>query len=100
MGLNDNFWPMGMKINETEKAALVKPFGVDEIKGVVMEMKVNSAPGPNGFMAIFFQKFWDTIQGELLSMFQDFWKGHLYIKRLKFGVITLVPKVREANCIK
>jgi hypothetical protein len=79
---------------------LVKPFGVDEIKGVVMEVKVNSAPGPNGFMAIFFQKFWDTIQGELLSMFQDFWEGHLDIKRLNFGVITLVPKVKEANCIK
>jgi hypothetical protein len=91
---------MGMKINETEKATLVKPFGVDEIKGVVMEVKVNSAPGPNGFMAIFFQKFWDTIQGELLSMFQDFWEGHLDIKRLNFGVITLVPKVKEANCIK
>jgi hypothetical protein len=33
MGLNDIFWPMEMKLNETEKAALVKPFGVDEIKG-------------------------------------------------------------------
>jgi hypothetical protein len=100
MGLNDIFWPMEMKLNETEKAALVKPFGVDEIKGVVMEMKVNSAPGPNGFTTIFFQKFWDTIQGDFLSMFQDFWEGHLDIKRLNFEVITLVPKVKEANCIK
>jgi hypothetical protein len=47
-----------------------------------------------------FQKFWDTIQGEFLSMFQDFLEGHLDIKRLNFGVITLVPKVKEANCIK
>jgi hypothetical protein len=100
MGLNDIFWPMEMKLNETEKAALVKPFGVDEIKGVVMEMKVNLAPGPNGFTTIFFQKFWDTIQGDFLSMFQDFWEGHLDIKRLNFEVITLVPKVKEANCIK
>jgi hypothetical protein len=100
MGLNDIFWPMEMKLNETEKAALVKPFGVDEIKGVVMEMKVNLAPGPNGFTTIFFPKFWDTIQGDFLSMFQDFWEGHLDIKRLNFEVITLVPKVKEANCIK
>jgi hypothetical protein len=33
-------------------------------------------------------------------MFQDFLEGHLDIKRLNFGVITLVPKVKEANCIK
>jgi hypothetical protein len=33
-------------------------------------------------------------------MFQDFHKGVLDIKRLNFGVITLVPKLKEANTIK
>lgn len=33
-------------------------------------------------------------------MFQDFWKGHLDIKRLNYGMITLVPKLKEANTIK
>lgn len=33
-------------------------------------------------------------------MFQDFWKGELDIKRLNYGVITLVPKVKDASCIK
>jgi hypothetical protein len=33
-------------------------------------------------------------------MFRDFHKGDLDIKRLNYGVITLVPKVQEANTIK
>jgi mannosylglycoprotein endo-beta-mannosidase len=33
-------------------------------------------------------------------MFIDFHKGALDIKRLNFGVITLVPKVQDANNIK
>lgn len=33
-------------------------------------------------------------------MFQDFWKGHLDIKRFNYGVITLVPKLKETNTIK
>lgn len=33
-------------------------------------------------------------------MFQDFHRGSLDIKRLNFGVITLVPKLKKANTIK
>lgn len=98
--LNNNFWPAEMKLTKTEKEVLIKPFGVEEVKGVVMEMKVNSAPGPNGFSVTFFQKFWDITQGDLMCMFQDFWEGQLDIKRLNFGVITLVPKIKDANNIK
>jgi len=33
-------------------------------------------------------------------MFDDFHKGNMDIKRLNYGIITLVPKVKEANNIK
>lgn len=33
-------------------------------------------------------------------MFQDFWENKLDIKRLNYGVITLVPKLKDANTIK
>lgn len=35
-----------------------------------------------------------------MCMFQDFEKGLLDIKRLNFRVITLVPKIKEANNVK
>ena len=40
------------------------------------------------------------IKGDLLAMFDDFYKRELDIKRLNYGVITLVPKVKEANNIR
>lgn len=61
MHLKENFCPSHMQLNESEKIDLVKLFGMDDVKGVVMDMKVNTAPGLNGFSTFFFQKFWDTI---------------------------------------
>lgn len=40
------------------------------------------------------------MKGDYTSLFDDLHKGVLDIKRLNYGVITLVPKVKEANCIK
>jgi hypothetical protein len=37
---------------------------------------------------------------EILNMVSDFNKGTLDLRRLNYGVITLVPKVEEANTIK
>ena len=33
-------------------------------------------------------------------MFEDFYKGELDIRRLNYGVITLVPKAKDATIIK
>jgi hypothetical protein len=44
-------------VSEEDKLALIKPFSMEEVKEVVMEMKENSAPSPNGYGVIFFKKF-------------------------------------------
>jgi hypothetical protein len=55
-------------------------------------MKSNSAPGPNGFAITFFKP---CIKGEIMKMVHNFNNNQLDLKRLNFGVITLVPKVME-----
>jgi hypothetical protein len=60
-----------------------------------METKENSAPGPNGYGVVFFKKFWDQIKDEMKLMFSDFFEGKLDIKRLNYGVITLVPSLKK-----
>jgi hypothetical protein len=40
------------------------------------------------------------IKGDYLAMVQDFHKGVLDIKKLNYGVITLVSKIKEANNIR
>jgi hypothetical protein len=98
--LGENFWPENLKVHEEDKHSLICPFSMEEIRDVVMNLKDNSAPGPNGFSVSFFQNCWDIIKGDMMKMFQDFWDNRLDIKRLNFGVVTLVPKLKEANTIK
>lgn len=98
--LGVDFWPDGLKLDEGDKARLTAPFSMEGIKEVVMDMSENSALGPNGFGVTFFKRFWETVKGDIFEMFQDFWKGLLDIKRLNYGVVTLVPKLKEDNTIK
>jgi hypothetical protein len=60
-------------------------------------MEHNKAPGPDGFPAEFYKKFWDIIKGDLMEMFYDLNKGDVPLFSLNFGVITLIPKVQDAN---
>jgi len=63
-------------------------------------MRSDYAPSPNGFGAKFFQTFWGALKDDYLSLFQDLYLDKLDIQRLNYGVITLVPKVVDANTIK
>lgn len=51
------------------------PFTEEEIKNVVFSCYAEGAPGPDGLPFLFYQKFWDLVKGDLVSMFEDFHKG-------------------------
>jgi hypothetical protein len=63
-------------------------------------MERNKAVGPDGWPIEFFQHCWDIIKGDAMDFFGDFYEGKLDIKRLSYGVITLLPKVKDANRIQ
>jgi hypothetical protein len=63
-------------------------------------LKTESAPGPNGFTVIFFKRLWQYIKRSIWDMVQHFNKDCLDLTRLNYGVLTLVPKVKEANSIR
>jgi hypothetical protein len=67
---------------------------------MIFEMKHNSAPGPDGFPAEFFQKIWDTIHLDIVHLFNDFYNGNLKIERLNYRMVTLLPKVDNAADMK
>ena len=63
-------------------------------------MEHNKAPGPDGFPVEFYQKCWEIIKQDLIKMFHDLHKGDIPLFSLSFGVITLLPKVHDANKIQ
>ena len=70
------------------------------MRKVIFDMKEDTAPGPDGFRVTFYKQCWESIKEELMEMINNFYLGTLDIARLNYGVITLIPKVEEANNVK
>lgn len=63
-------------------------------------MKANTAPGPDGFPLGFYKEMWPEFRGIVKEMLDELHKGNLDTDRLNYGVITLLPKLADANNIK
>jgi hypothetical protein len=58
-------------------------------------MKSDTTPGPDGF----FKKFWPLMKRGVLHILNDFILGRVDIARLNLGVLSLIPKLLEAESI-
>jgi hypothetical protein len=75
-------------------------FTEKEVKEVIFDMKHNKAPGPDGFPAKFYQTFSEIIKDDLMALFKELHNGSLPLFHLNYGIITLLPKNKEAINIK
>lgn len=81
-------------------AELERPFEQDEIKKVVMSMPAEKAPGPDGFIGLFYKKWWPVIGADLIDTLQAF--HSLRTRRLELineANIVLIPKTDDATRI-
>jgi hypothetical protein len=88
------------QVSQEENEFLTAPFTEKEVKEGIIQMKHNKASGPDGFPAEFYQVFWEIIKGDLMALFNDFHEGRLPLFSLNFGIITLLPKQKEATHIR
>jgi hypothetical protein len=98
--LANGVWDSNNVLDDNDKIVLSSPYLEKYIIMAIGGMKTESAPGPNGFTILFFKKLWPVIKKELMRMVIDFNGGKLDLKRLNYGVITLVQKIKEANTIR
>jgi hypothetical protein len=84
----------GSPITEEDRANLTKGFDLEEIRDVVFDLKHNKAAGE------LYQTFWEVIKYDLKEVFDAFHQGRLDIERLNHGVISLIPKVPNADIIQ
>lgn len=86
-------------MSQEDNQWLTKNFTQEEIKKVVF-MEKNTAPGPDHLPIEFYQACWGIIKKELEDMFAEFQNNEMELERLNYGVITLMPKIKEANKIQ
>ena len=58
------------KLNQEEIENLNRPIASTEIETVIRNLSTNKSPGPNGFIAEFYQKFREELTPILLKLFQ------------------------------
>jgi hypothetical protein len=75
-------------------------FTEKEVHDAIMQMEKNKAPGPDGFVAEFYQRFWEIIKFDLMAVFVAFQRGELPLFHLNFGTIILLPKKENATQIQ
>src|SRR3954463_15648589 len=88
------------QVSTKENNFLTASYTEEEVKKAVFQMEHNKAPGPDGFPAEFYQKFWDVIKDDLMNLFGFLQVGQLDLFRLNFGNIILLPKVNNAERIQ
>ena len=98
--MGEDVWRNNSRLSQADNIELTRAFTEEEVRKVVFDMKDNTAPGPDGFRVTFYKSCWESIKTEFMEMVNDFYLGALDIARLNYGVITLIPKVEEANNVK
>ena len=98
--LSQDCWNDSERVSLEEGENLCRRFDMDEINHDVFDMEKNTAPGPDHLPVEFFQVCWDIIKEDLMEMFEEFFENEMEISRLNYGIITLIPKLKEANKIQ
>jgi hypothetical protein len=97
--LDDSLWSIDETLSNLDNEDLTRPFSVNEVEQALFSMKVNTAPGPDNIPIEFFQHCWHSVKPKIMYMFHCFHNGNLDVKRLNYGVITLLPKLVGAEKI-
>ncbi|KAF3774613.1 Transposon TX1 uncharacterized protein [Nymphaea thermarum] len=87
----------GPRLLDEDNATLLLPATLDEVKRVVFSMDENSAPGPDGFPASFYQQHWSVVGHDLLQVINSFLSTGRLVKKVNRNYIALIPK-KEGLC--
>jgi hypothetical protein len=93
LSLAATLWGQLGRVLEEDNDELMRSFTGEELEKVLASMKVDTAPGPDGWPVIFFKKFWSLSKPHILAILNGFALGRVDIARLNFGILPLIPKV-------
>jgi len=73
--------------------SLEEPFTKQDIHSALRGMQPFKAPGPDGFHALFFQRFWHIVEDDVCQVVLKVLNGHPMPNGLNDTFITLIPKI-------
>ena len=82
-------------VTEEMTQSLVRPYTEEEIRTALFQMHPSKAPGPNGMLPFFFQKFWHIVGHDVTSAVLSFLHSGRYLRKMNFTHIVLIPKKKK-----
>ncbi|MCI36501.1 RNA-directed DNA polymerase (Reverse transcriptase), partial [Trifolium medium] len=70
-----------------------------EIHDAVFSMNKNSAPGPDGFGAFFFQSYWEIIKHDVSMAVMDFFSSGCLLPNMNANTLVLILNSPNADTI-
>ncbi|XP_008242862.1 PREDICTED: uncharacterized protein LOC103341160 [Prunus mume] len=71
----------------------MRPFSLEEVKDAIFQLGSLKTPGPDGFPAMFYQKYWLSVQDIIFRSAEEFYTGQSHIRDMNKTFIALIPKV-------
>ena len=84
-----SFWSLPFR----ERAALVMPFSLDEVKVAVWDCENFKCPGPDGINFGFIKDLWDIMKDDVMRFLVEFHRNGRLAKGINNTFIALIPKV-------
>lgn len=98
--MDSDIWENIPKVSSEDNDLLCKPFSENEIKNALDHMKKNKAAGPDKILIEFYQSCWGIIKAGIIRLFDDFYNQRVDTSRINYGIITLLPKIKDASKIQ
>lgn len=65
---------------------------MEELKEAVFALKADGAPVPDGFPILFYQRYWNVINVDMLQLIDYFFVGNTKLHSLNHSWLILIPK--------
>ncbi|KAG7556816.1 Zinc knuckle CX2CX4HX4C [Arabidopsis suecica] len=91
--VNDYLGDLQPRVSVSMNSELTKEVTEQEIYRAVFSINSESAPGPDGFTALFFQKYWSLVKTQVISEIQGFFKTGVLPEEWNHTHICLIPKI-------
>jgi len=81
-------------VTEERNVHMTKSYTAEEGLTGLNQMHPTKAPGPDGMPALFYQKFWQIVGGDIIDMVLDIRSNGRNPKEVNTTFVVLIPKVK------
>lgn len=88
------------KVSHEQNQKLVEPYTEEEVTNAIFQMHPTKAPVPDRYSAMFFQKLWTSVKGDVSKEVLNFLNNGTLDDSLNETKIILLPKTKEAQQVE